>query len=91
MSDDDKLYERAERRVNEKMGFYKHLCSYVIVNIFLVIINLISSPNNLWFYWATIGWGIGLIAHFFKVFIFHKFDETHRDDMIEKEMEKMKK
>ena len=47
MSDDDKLYEKAEKIVDEKLGFYYHLYSYITVNIILAIINLIFSPNEI--------------------------------------------
>ena len=89
MSDDDKLYEKAEKIVDEKLGFYYHLYSYITVNIILAIINLIFSPNEIWFWWVSLFWGIGLISHFGKVFIFYKL--TPKESMIEKEMEKMKK
>ncbi|ROI11668.1 2TM domain-containing protein [Epilithonimonas hominis] len=56
-------YERAVKRVKELKGFYGNLISYCIVIPFLVIINLLTSPGQLWFYWPMLGWGIGLLAH----------------------------
>ena len=54
--------------------------------------NLVFSPGEWWFYWITALWGIGLIFHFLRTFVFsRKLDEGTRDRMIEKEMEKMKK
>lgn len=91
MSDKD-LYRKAEKRVDEKVGFYKHLYSFIAVNIMFIIMNLVFSPGEPWFYWITVFWGIGLIGHFLKVFVFSKkLDDDYRDQMIEKEMEKMKK
>ena len=55
--------------VKELKEFYGHLISYVIVNIVLIIINLLTSPGHLWFYWPTIFWGIGILFHASKVFI----------------------
>lgn len=88
---DDSLYRRAEKRADEKIAFYKHLYSYIGVNIVLVIVNVFSSPGNWWFYWVTVFWGIGLLFHFFKTFVFTSKLEDNRDKMIEKEMEKMRK
>ena len=88
MSDDD-LYRKAEKRADEKIGFYKHLYSFVGVNIFFIIINFIFSPGEWWFYWITGLWAIGLIFHFLKVFVL--YGEDKRDKMIEKEMERMRK
>ena len=89
---ENELYKRAEKRADEKIGFYRHLYSFIAVNILFIIMNVIFSPNEWWFYWITVFWGIGLIIHFLKVFVFfEKFDDKYRDKMTEKEMEKMKK
>ena len=89
---EENLYSRAERRVDEKIGFYRHLYSFIVVNVILIIINILFSRGEWWFYWVTFFWGIGLVSHFIKTFIvFDKFDEKHRESMIEKEMEKMRK
>lgn len=89
---DEKLYSKAEKRVDEKIGFYRHLYSFIFVNIIFIVMNLVFSPRDLWFYWVTLFWGIGLLFHFLKTFVFYKrFDEKYREGMIEKEMEKMKK
>lgn len=61
-------YERAVKRVKELKGFYGNLISYCIVIPFLVIINLLTSPEQLWFYWPMLGWGIGLLAHGMNTF-----------------------
>lgn len=90
MSEDD-LYKKAEKRADEKIGFYKHLYSFVGANAFFIVLNLIFSPGNWWFYWITGLWAIGLIFHFLKVFVFPMRIEENRDEMIEKEMEKMRK
>jgi hypothetical protein len=90
MSEDD-LYKRAEQRADEKIGFYKHLSSFVIVNVILIAINLLTFNGNWWFYWVTVFWGIGLLTHFLRVFVFNGKFEGNREKMIEKEMEKMKK
>ncbi|MBO7159528.1 MAG: 2TM domain-containing protein [Methanobrevibacter sp.] len=89
---EENLYSRAEKRVDEKIGFYRHLYSFIVVNVILIVINILFSRGEWWFYWVTFFWGIGLVSHFIKTFIiFDKFDEKHRESMIEKEMEKMRK
>ena len=89
---ESELYGRAEKRVDEKMDFYRHLYSFVAVNIVLIVINVLFSRGEWWFYWVTLFWGIGLVSHYLKTFVFfEKFDEKCRDQMIEKEMEKMRK
>ncbi|WP_407423218.1 2TM domain-containing protein [Methanobrevibacter sp.] len=89
---EEKLYRKAEKRVDEKIGFYRHLYSFIAVNIAFFIMNLVFSPGEWWFLGITGLWAIGLIFHFLKVFVLsRKLDEDTRDRMIEKEMEKMKK
>lgn len=89
---EENLYSLAEKRVDEKIGFYRHLYSFIVVNAILLIINVLFFKGEWWFYWVTFFWGIGLVSHFIKTFIvFDKFNEKHRESMIEKEMEKMRK
>ena len=66
--DDQERYQRARARVRELKGFYSHLMSYLLVNGGLLFINAVTSPGHWWFYWVTIFWGIGLIAHAVQVF-----------------------
>ncbi|MEM2878415.1 MAG: 2TM domain-containing protein [Candidatus Hadarchaeales archaeon] len=47
-----------------KRGFMAHLAAYLIINIFILVFNLITYSDQLWFYWITIGWGVGLVFHF---------------------------
>lgn len=88
---DDELYKKAEKRADEKIGFYRHLYSFISVNVILAVLNAVTSFGEWWFYWITIFWGIGLIGHFLKVFVFNSHLDDNRDRMIENEMKKLKK
>lgn len=55
-------------QVRKLRGFYLHLMKYVIVNLGLLAINLLSSPHTLWVVWVALGWGLGLLLHAFRVF-----------------------
>ena len=44
-------------------GFFFHFSAYVLVNAILIAVNLIFTPDRLWFYWPLLGWGIGILAH----------------------------
>jgi hypothetical protein len=61
-------YKEAKEKVEEEKGFYMHLGTYVIVNLFFVALNMLTSPNHLWFFWPMLGWGIGLAFHAFNTF-----------------------
>lgn len=68
MEEEGEKYKKAKSRVEELKGFYSHLITYIAVNIMLLVINLVTSPNHLWFYWVTVVWGIGLIWHAISVY-----------------------
>ena len=85
--ENQEAYEKAKKRVEAKIGFYIHLAVYVGVNLLLLIINLTTSPEYLWFKWPLMGWGIGLFFHGLGVFAFSK-GEVIKERMIEKEMKK---
>lgn len=63
-------YDKAKKRVEELKKFYSNLVTFVVVNLMLIIINLVTSPGSLWFYWVTIFWGIAILLHASRVFIF---------------------
>lgn len=85
-SDRDQSYERAQKRVKELKSFYGNLISYCIIIPFLIILNLISSPRNIWFYWPMLGWGIGLVAHGMSVFAIGKgWEEKKIREILEKQ------
>ncbi len=80
-------YESAKKRVEAKMGFYTHLTVYVAIILLLVVINLTTSSDNIWFHWPMLGWGLAIVLHAFAVFVFPgRFGVT--EAMIEKEMSK---
>ncbi|WP_209388739.1 MULTISPECIES: 2TM domain-containing protein [unclassified Chryseobacterium] len=56
-------YQKAATRVKELKGFYGNLTSYCLVISFLAVLNLLTSPEYLWFLWPMLGWGIGIVAH----------------------------
>jgi uncharacterized membrane protein YdbT with pleckstrin-like domain len=89
---EDNLYIKAEKKVDEKIKFYRHLFSYVFVISILFVINYLFTPNEWWFLWVALFWGIGVLFNYIGVFILEdKFDELYKDNMIKKEMEKMKR
>jgi two-component system LytT family sensor kinase len=68
IEDENGSYEKAKKRVKELKSFYGNLISYCTVIPFLIMINLLTSPKNLWFYFPMLGWGIGVASHAFQVF-----------------------
>ena len=70
---EEERYYIAKKRVEEIKGFFGNLIAYVVVNIGLLILNLVTSPKHLWFFWPLLGWGIGVVFHGMKVFNYMPF------------------
>lgn len=91
----EEAFLRAKKRVEAISGFYWHLASYVVVNVFLIL--LIGLNSNSGFrgfgtYATAFFWGIGLIFHFIGVFGFNFFlgknwEQRKIDEFMEKERE----
>jgi len=83
---DPELWEMARKRA----GFKSHLASYVIIIPLIWLIWYLTGRNDAdrgfpWAIWPTVGWGIGLFFHFLGAYAFHK------DNMVEREYEKLKR
>jgi hypothetical protein len=83
-------YYQAKKRVEDIKGFYGNLIAYIVCNGFFLVLNLITSPNELWFFWPLLGWGIGVLFHGMKVFNYSPFlnknwEERKIQELIEKE------
>jgi hypothetical protein len=89
---EEERYFKARKRVEEIKGFYGNLIAYIVVNIGLLVVNLLTSPNNLWFYWPLLWWGIGVVFHGLKVFNYMPFlgkdwEEQKIKEFMDKEKE----
>lgn len=87
----DKNYLRAKKHVRRMKGFYIHAIIFVFVNIGIIFINAIMSYGEWWFQWTTLGWGIGLLAHWLSVFSFNSlFDSEWEEAKVKELLEKDK-
>ena len=68
MNEQETKYQSAKKRAEALRGFYVHLTVYGIVNLFLFLLNMLVSPDSLWFYWPLMGWGIAIALHALSVF-----------------------
>ena len=66
----EEAYLRAQKKVKKIIGFYWHLASYIIINIFLILM-IGRAQGNFWSFGTfstAIFWGIGLFFHFIGTF-----------------------
>src|SRR6218665_304279 len=66
-------YHQAQKRVEAIKGFYGNLTSYLVIMAALAILNLVTTPQYLWFLYPAGGWGIGVLFHGLQVFNFVLF------------------
>jgi uncharacterized membrane protein YdbT with pleckstrin-like domain len=64
----DENYERAKKRVNQLKGFYTNLMVYIVVIIFLAVVNYLTSPGIWWFLIVAFIWGIFVVAQGISVY-----------------------
>ena len=87
--DEQQMYEEAKKRAERKIRFYIHLAVFLVVNLFLMVSNLWSSSDRLWFLWPFSFWGLGVVIHGLKVLGVFNFSQVKKQ-MIEKELAKEK-
>lgn len=56
-------YQRNEEE--ERKGFRIHATVYLCVSMLLTVINVILTPEFLWFLFPLAGMGLGLMLHYF--------------------------
>ncbi|HEY5527226.1 MAG TPA: 2TM domain-containing protein [Candidatus Anoxymicrobiaceae bacterium] len=94
--EDAELRDKAEKIVEAKAGFRANVFSYLIINLMIFVIWLIvalTTNPHVWFPWflfPLVGWGIGIAFHAWAVYGGARF-EGRREDMVQKEMDRMKK
>lgn len=69
-SQQQRLTEQQERREfikYRRSRFWPHLRTYLVVNTFLIGLNVLGSPitepRHFWAIWPLLGWGLGLFFH----------------------------
>lgn len=72
-TEDETKFYKAQKKVEEIKGFYGNLFSYIVIITGLAILNLVTSPEHLWFLYPALGWGFGVAAHGMSVFNYMPF------------------
>ena len=75
----------AKKRVRKMKKFYIHLFFFIAVNVIAIAINFKTTPDELWFYWLTLGWGLAIGMHFMSVFSLKDWEARMVKELMEKE------
>ncbi len=65
----------------ERREFQRHFAVFLVMSVFFLAINILSSPYILWFYWPILGWGIGLLFHYLKAYVPAFYEEQNRNGL----------
>ena len=87
-------YKEAKKKVKTKKEFYEHLTVYAVMSVFFFMLNALTAFGNWWFYWPILGWGIGVLFHYFEVFGFPGIPEMSKEweeRQIQQELKKLEK
>lgn len=93
----DPVMSVAQKRVQKKKNFYKHLAVYIAVAFFFFAINLATladGDNELWFFYPILPWAVGLIIHYLSTFGFPGtgiLTPEWEEKQLEKEIEEIRK
>ena len=52
----------ARKQAKREASFYRNLAAFVLVNAFLVALNLLTSPEHFWAIYPILGWGLGVVS-----------------------------
>ncbi|OCB78722.1 2TM domain-containing protein [Flavobacterium crassostreae] len=61
-------WQQVQKQAQQIQIWYTKCRGYLLINTGLVVLNLWTSPDSLWFYWPMLGWGIGLFFQAKKAF-----------------------
>jgi hypothetical protein len=85
-------YKEARKKVKSKKEFYEHVTVFAVMGVFFFLLNALTAFGNWWFYWPIMGWGIGVLFHYFEVFGFPgipEMSEEWEENQIQKEMKRL--
>lgn len=94
INSEEKKYDRAKKKVEKMKNFYANLVSYIGVNTFLIFLNYYTGWAHKWFVYPLIGWGVGLLFHYFEAFEYYPFlgrnwEEKKIKELMDEDSEEM--
>ncbi|MBF0443361.1 MAG: 2TM domain-containing protein [Oligoflexales bacterium] len=61
----DEEHKRNCLEYGKQVGFRCHLAVYLVIIVLLTIVNLQYTPHILWVIYVILGWGSGVLAHYY--------------------------
>ncbi|MEM6327629.1 MAG: 2TM domain-containing protein [Bacteroidota bacterium] len=76
--------DAARKQAKREASFYRSLGAFVVVNLFLVAINLLTSPGTFWAIWSILGWGFAIATQAFAT-----FGRSNRGDWVDRRTQEL--
>ena len=77
---EEEIIEQAHKNIS----FKRHLFIFILVNCFLIVLDFWDNGKLDWFYFASLGWGVGLLSHYLMI-------KPNSLFSVEKEIERLKR
>lgn len=93
----EEIYEKANKRVEAKKGFFYHFLAYaLVIGMLYAIMYFENDGEILPIIIVACGWGIGLTIHYFKTFgtehmEFLGINSNWEEEELEKEIERLER
>jgi hypothetical protein len=71
-------------QAHKNISFKRHLFIFILVNCLLTVLDFLDNGKLDWFYFASLGWGVGLLSHYLMI-------KPNSLFSVEKEIERLKK
>jgi hypothetical protein len=93
LTDEQRIRRFVKKRMEERMGLWIHGSAYLMVNLLMWMIWLATSisdgdVNFPWPLFVTLGWGIGMFAHFFEYYNKYGGGRDRQEAMVQDEIAK---
>jgi 2TM domain len=79
--------EQARTRAKKLVKFYYNVFIFVIINIFLYVLDFYPDSKINWAYWVTFGWGLGVLIEGFNVYFGSNLEDKIAKDLMDKNQE----
>lgn len=90
LTPEEKARRRVEKKLEERQGLIIHFSTYVVINLILWFIFLATGDSDSfpWTIFPTVGWGIGMFAHFMDYWMKYGPGADRRESLIQREIER---
>lgn len=86
---DNQSFDRAQKQVKKYKRFYKNLSSWLVMSMFLFMINIMTSSGFMWSLFPIVGWGAGVLFQALDVFGFPGLSKDWERRKLEEELQKI--